>query len=233
MRTRVVLDTTPTEEGDLVLARYGEDEFTISFGPRIIMSSRATGSERELAEIVCGPLARAKAPLVVVAGLGMGYTLRAALDLLPKDARVVVAELTPAVVAWCRGPLRGLSGDALADPRVRVETRDVFSVLADLRGACDGVALDLWAGPYERGDRVFTAAALKKCFRAAKPSALVAIWSEQEVAGFERRLAAAGFSDARKIVARRGFRHVNYVARATSSAGAPTHKAKSRPPRRR
>jgi spermidine synthase len=212
MRQCVTLDRATTAEGELVLQRYGDREFTIAIAGRVIMSSRATESEKELATLVCAPLKDARAPHVVVAGLGMGFTLRAALDVLPADATATVVELTAPVVDWCRGPLKDVAGDVLADPRVRPVVGDVFAVLGGLSGAVDGIALDLWQGPYERNDPVFTAAALRACRRALRPGGLLGVWSEQAVANFERRLLAAGFAAPRKHVAKRGFRHVNYLA---------------------
>jgi spermidine synthase len=210
MQPWVTLDRAPTAEGDLVLQQRGK-EFAIAVGGRIVMSSHAHLSEVELATLTCEPLVHADAPTVVIAGLGMGFTLRAALDLLPKAAAVTVVELTPAVVAWCRGSLAFLTGGALEDPRVTTITGDVFTVLRKTTGL-SGVALDLWQGPMARNDPVFTAAALKTCRRALVPGGRLGIWSEQSVGGFEARLTAAGFTAPAKHVARRGFRHVVYVA---------------------
>jgi predicted membrane-bound spermidine synthase len=212
MKTGVDLDRVPTAEGELVLRRYGDREYTISIAGRVIMSTRATESEKELAEIA---LRRARAlpePCVAVAGLGLGYTLRAALDLLPPAARVLVVELTPAVVTWCRGPLAEAAGRVLDDPRVTAEVGDVFAALRRRPAAFDAIALDLWCGPLERRDPVFTAAALAACRAALRPGGRLTVWSEQAVGGFERRLLDAGFVAPEKHVARRGFRHVNYSA---------------------
>jgi spermidine synthase len=207
-----------TPEGELVLERRGDDH-VIAVGGRIVMSSRAHRSERDLALRVCERARESGAPSVVVAGLGMGFTLRAAADALPESASITVVELTPAVVDWCRGPLAGLSGGVLGDPRVSVVVGDVFDVLRSGRARWSGIALDLWQGPFERDDRVFTAAALRACAAALEPRGRLGIWSEQSVAGFERRLALAGLVAPAKHVAARGFRHVVYVADARGGDG--------------
>lgn len=205
-----------TPEGELVLERRG-DLYAIALQGRIVMSSGAHGSERELAGLVCERLRGVNRPRVVVAGLGMGFTLRAAADALPKDAMITVVELVPEVVEWCRGPLAGLAGGVLADPRVTVVVGDVFETLRGWPGECSGIALDLWQGPFERNDRVFTPPALRACALALAPGGRLGIWSEQSVAGFERRLAAAKLVRPAKHVASRGFRHVVYVAEAAAS----------------
>lgn len=225
MKTCVVLDRAATAEGELVLQRYGEREFTISIAGRVIMSSRATESEKELALLAVQRAKSLAAPVVAVAGLGMGYTLRAALDALPPAAKVAVVELTPPVVAWCRGPLADLAGRVLEDPRVDAIVGDVFAELRKRPAGFDAVALDLWQGPYERNDPVFTASALAACRGALKAGGRLVVWSEQSVGGFEGRLTAAGFVSPHKHVAKRGFRHVNYTAEVPESRPLP-------PPRR-
>lgn len=221
MKTCVVLDRAATAEGELVLQRYGEREFTISIAGRVIMSSRATESEKELALLAVQRAKSLAAPVVAVAGLGMGYTLRAALDALPPAAKVAVVELTPPVVAWCRGPLADLAGRVLEDPRVDAIVGDVFAELRRRPAGFDAVALDLWQGPYERNDPVFTTSALAACRGALRPGGRLVVWSEQSVGGFEGRLTAAGFVSPHKHVAKRGFRHVNYTAEVPESRPHP------------
>jgi spermidine synthase len=208
------IDCARTAEGELVLQQRGTNEFVIARGGMIVMSSRATRSEQDLAALVCQGLEESKAAHVVVAGLGMGFTLQAALAALPAGAKVTVVELTPAVTEWCRGPLSALAGGALEDRRVTVVAGDVFAALRDRKAALDGIMLDLWQGPHERRDPVFTPAALATCRKALAPGGRLGIWSEQSVGGFEQRLTAAGFTSPRKNVAKRGFRHVVYVATA-------------------
>jgi spermidine synthase len=211
MRPVETIARAPTPDGELVLERRGDD-FVIARAGLIVMSSRAHRSESDLALRVCEAVRGAAAPSVVVAGLGLGFTLRAAADALPATAAITVVELIPEVVDWVRGPLAHLTAGVLADPRVSVVAGDVFAVLRSGRAPWDGIALDLWQGPFERDDRVFTPAALRACHDALAPGGRLGIWSEQSVRGFENRLAGAGFAAAAKHVAARGFRHVVYVA---------------------
>ena len=119
------LDEARTDAGTLKLLRRGEKDFLIQLDGRVLMNSHASRSERILAELACRPIAGRRAPRVLIGGLGMGCTLRAALDVLPRDAVVRVAELHPVVEAWCRGPLTSVSDAALDDPRVEVVIGDV------------------------------------------------------------------------------------------------------------
>src|SRR4051812_2756189 len=112
-----------TPEGALELRRRGDDDFLIVVAGRVLMTSAARRSEEELARLACARLG-APAPRVLVGGLGMGFTLRDALDVLPAGARVLVAELNADVVEWCRGPLAAITNDALADARVTVAIDD-------------------------------------------------------------------------------------------------------------
>ena len=148
------LDRVASAGGMLELRQRGEREFLITVAGRVLMTSVAHRSESALAEWLCEGLTTGR-PRVFIGGLGMGYTLRAALDALPRRARVRIAELEPAVVAWCRGPLAPLTDHALDDPRVEVALGDVMeSVRAAARGPLarfDAIALDLFEGP--RGTR--------------------------------------------------------------------------------
>src|SRR5438552_626020 len=130
-----IIASVPTREGALELRRRGDEagpaDFLIVIAGRVLMTSAARRSEEELAERACKSLPHARAPRVLIGGLGMGFTLRAALDALPAGARVTVAELHADVVAWCRGPLAPATNDALADPRVSVTVGDVARTIAD------------------------------------------------------------------------------------------------------
>ena len=124
------LGSESTAWGEIELRRRGDDDFLLTLEGRVLMTSAAHRSERALAELATEVLPNVPAPRILIAGLGLGYTLRAALDDLPRDAEVVVVELLPAVVEWCRGPLAQLSGAALSDPRVRVVVGDVAGEIA-------------------------------------------------------------------------------------------------------
>ena len=141
------LGETTTPGGTKLALTRRDTEYVLLADGYSLMSSRAHGSEESLATLACARLQNAKAPCVLVGGLGMGYTLRAALDLLPPSATVVVAELLPAVVEWNRGPLGPLAGHPLDDPRVTVEVRDVLLSLRAHPGRFDAVLLDVDNGP--------------------------------------------------------------------------------------
>ena len=156
------------------------------------MSSRMHGSEEALATFACRKALKLERPNVLIGGLGMGFTLRATLDLLPPGATVVLAELVPAVVEWNRGPLGPLAGDPLADARVRVEIDDVAVTLGSRRTQFDAVLLDVDNGP-----TAFTASnntwlyddrGIAAAFAALKMNGVLAVWSAQEDRKFEKRL---------------------------------------------
>jgi spermidine synthase len=173
------------------LIRRG-DEFIILADGAILMSSRMHGSEEALATFACRRVRTLEQPSVLIGGLGMGFTLRAALDLLPPDATVVVAELLPAVVAWNRGPLGPLAGHPLKDKRVRVETGDVAVTLNSCLGQFDAVLLDVDNGP-----TAFTASnnaglydnrGIAAARAALKMEGVLAVWAAQDDRKFEQRL---------------------------------------------
>ena len=120
--------TVPGEGAPLRLMQRG-DEFVIMAGTNPLMNSRMSGSEEALASLTFERLAGVKRPHMLIGGLGMGFTLRAALAILPPDARVTVAELVPAVVAWARGPMAEVFGDSLSDPRLTIRESDVGALL--------------------------------------------------------------------------------------------------------
>ena len=128
-----LLGETRAPDGTHIALTRQDREFIILAGGKPLMSSRMHGSEQALATFGCAQ-SPAQAPCVLIGGLGMGFTLRATLDLLPQDATVVVAELVAAVVEWNRGPLGPLAGHPLNDPRVRVDERDVLEGLGIVEG---------------------------------------------------------------------------------------------------
>lgn len=206
--------TVDTDEGPLALRRRG-DEFLIVIAGRVLMTSAARRSEEALATLAAAALPPRKEPRVLIGGLGMAYTLRAALDAFPPDARVVVAELTPVVVDWCRGPMAELTGGAVADPRVEIVIDDVARVIARGRGAYDAILLDLYEGPnaatQRKDDPFYGPAALARAHGALRPGGVFAVWSEDPDAGFARRFAAAGFTPTTHRAGRGGRTHIVYV----------------------
>lgn len=206
------------EARELVL--YQRDtEFVIRVGPHALMSSAAHGSEEALAEAACARLAARPAPRVLVGGLGMGFTLAAALRGLPADARVEVAELVPAVVEWNRGPLAHLAGRPLEDPRAAVHAGDVAGRIHGARSAWDAILLDVDNGPdgltVATNDRLYSEAGLAATFAALREGGVLGVWSVQPDDAFTGRLARAGFAvEERRVRARRGKggRHTLWLA---------------------
>jgi spermidine synthase len=175
-----------------------DTEYVIFAGGKILMSSRMHGSEEALAGFACEHARTIDAPAVLVGGLGMGFTLRATLDVLPPHATVVVAELQPAVVAWNRGPLGPLAGHPLKDPRVRLEERDVAATLRAERGQFDAVILDVDNGPdaftTTTNAHLYGDAGLASIRAALRPGGVLAVWSAWEDRKFEQRLRYGGFT---------------------------------------
>ena len=153
MRPWQTLEGIDTPDGRLELRRRGESEFLIAIGGRVLMNSAASRSESELARMALGMLGDRPSPRVLIGGLGMGVTLRAALDSLPKRSSVVVAELHDVVLRWCQGPLSQLTGAAVSDPRVSVVLGDVAEEIAAGRAEFDAILLDLYEGPHPGSQR--------------------------------------------------------------------------------
>ncbi len=179
------------------LTRQGS-EYVIFAGGKPLMSSRMHGSEEALAAFGCREAREREEPCVLVGGLGMGFTLRATLDLLPPGAAVVVAELVPAVVEWNRGPLGPLAGHPLKDTRVEVALGDVAATLRSSAQRFDAVLLDVDNGP-----AAFTAAhntglyddrGIAAARQALKPDGVLAVWSAWDDRKFEQRLRYGGFT---------------------------------------
>ncbi len=214
------IDTVNTADGVLELRRRGECDFLILVSGRVLMNSVVNRSELALGELACALAAARPRPRVLIGGLGMGLTLRAALDSLPETACVVVAELNPVVVKWCRGPLAGLTGKAVDDPRVVIKINDVSAVIAQAAqtGAerFDAIILDLYEGPHAKTnaakDPFYGGRALKTTAAALSAGGVFAVWGEAPDAAFEKRLTAAGFTVTAQRPGKGGLRHVVYVA---------------------
>jgi len=215
------IDKVDTPDGVLELRRRGERDFLILINNRVLMNSSANRSERALGELACRMMSGRPRPRVLIGGLGMGLTLRSALDALPASARVVVAELNPVVVAWCRGPLAGLTKNVVDDPRVLVVIGDAAAAIAKAmqpgEERFDAIIIDLYEGPHaatdERNDPFYGSHALKKTSAALSLGGVFAVWGENSDVAFERRLAVAGFSVDRQRPGKGGLRHVVYFAR--------------------
>jgi spermidine synthase len=217
----VMIDTAqiPGADGELRLMRRG-DEFSIKLGQNELMNSRLSGSEAALATLACKRIAGVKRPKLLIGGLGMGFTLRAALAVLGPDAQITVAELVPAVVAWARGPMAEIFGDSLGDPRTRILEVDVRELIKSRAGAFHAILLDVDNGPEgltrKANDALYSASGLKAAHAALRPDGVLAVWSSGPNAAFSKRLAGAGF-DVNEVAVRAtarggGARHVIWIA---------------------
>ena len=186
----------PGGGGSLRLVRR-DDEYLIVVAGMELMGSHRSGSERELASLACAALRDRASPRMLIGGLGMGFTLRAALEHLPERARVEVAELVPAVAAWARGPLAEVFGGILDDARVRLVQTDVAAPIAAARAAYDAILLDVDNGPdgltHPGNDRLYDHGGLGLARAALRPGGLLAVWSAHPDPAFTRRLRDAGF----------------------------------------
>lgn len=220
MRRWQTIDRVPTSDGTLELRQRGERDFLILIDDRVLMSSTAFRSEVFLAEAACRLLADRAAPRVLIGGLGMGLTLRAALDALPAQALVHVVELNSEVVRWCGGALAPVCGDALADARTRLEVDDVAAVIARIGREgppYDAVIIDLFEGPHaatqSADDPFYGPTAIERVRSALRPDGVFAVWGEDPDRRFESRLGRAGFEFERTLTGKGGRRHAVYIAR--------------------
>lgn len=210
-------DLAPDGE-TLVLLQRGH-EFLIKAGGFDLMSNEDDGSAKALSTLGLADCARPDAR-VLVGGLGMGFSVRAALDTLGPRARVDVAELVPAVVAWNRGPLSPLAENPLKDPRTHVLEKDVREILRASPGVYDAVLLDVDNGPdalaHEGNESLYSGAGIQDCRRALRAPGCLAVWSFSKDPKYIKRLEKAGFSArTEKVPASRkgrGRHHVIFVA---------------------
>lgn len=197
--TWTLLDSAgiPASDAEMRLYRCG-GQFSIRVDDDELMNSQVHGSEDALAEIACGRINGRAAPRVLIGGLGMGFTLAAALQGLGPAGRVVVAELVPRVVAWNRGPLGELAGRPLADSRVTVREADVRKVMQADRGGFDAILLDVDNGPEgltrRENNWLYGLDGLSVAFAALCPEGVLAVWSAGPDSGFTGRLHKAGFA---------------------------------------
>ena len=193
-----LLDTAQVTGGgdELRLLRRGA-EFSIKLGNNELMNSRLSATEQALATIACEKIRTRERPQILIGGLGMGYTLRAALVVLGKQAHIIVAELVPAVVAWARGPMAEVFGNSLTDPRVHIREADVGDLIRSGRSAYDAILLDVDNGPEgltrKANDRLYDLAGLSTAHAALRPGGVLAVWSSAPDAKFTARLRKTGF----------------------------------------
>ena len=193
----------PGEQNALRLMRRG-DEFSMVIGRSELMSNQFRGSERALGTLTCGRLHDRPEARILIGGLGMGFTLRAALDALGPAARVVVAELIPTVAEWARGPLAHLFAGSLDDPRVELRVEDVGRVIQSGRAQYDAILLDVDNGPgwmvRRSNDRLYDVWGVKRVRFALRPNGILAVWSGLPDRKFKARLRCCGFAvDERRV----------------------------------
>jgi len=209
----------PGTEVELRLKRRG-DEFSMMLGDNELMNSRLSGSEEALATLTCRRIESVKRPNILIGGLGMGFTLRAALAVLGPEARIVVAELVPSVIAWARGPMAQLFGDSLSDPRASIREADAVDVIRSHDSAFDAILLDVDNGPEalirKANNSLYDLKGLKTIYRALRSNGVLAIWSSGPNPAFTKRLGDAGFEvsevNVRATARRKGARHLIWFA---------------------
>ena len=209
--------------GELRLMRRGA-EFSIMFGQIELMNSRLSGSETALATVACERIRaqpdEVRRPRILIGGLGMGFTLRAALAVLGPEARIDVAELVPSILAWARGPLAEVFGESLADPRVSLHESDVGRLIRCDQPTYDAILLDVDNGPEglsrKANDALYDVDGVRAAHAALRPGGVLAVWSSGPNLQFTRRLRATGFAvdqvRAHANGARGGPRHLIWLA---------------------
>ncbi|CAA9516963.1 MAG: hypothetical protein AVDCRST_MAG09-1968 [uncultured Sphingomonas sp.] len=206
---------------EMKLYRRGHDHMILVDRDEL-MSTRMSGSEEALARLTAERLGARPRQHWLIGGYGMGFTLRAALKVLPSDARVTIAELVPEIVGWAEAPMAALTGASLQDPRVRIHIGDVADVIAAAPAGFEAVLLDVDNGPdalvRPENDALYSPAGLARTRAALRPGGLLSIWSAAPDPRFSRTLAAAGFAVEEQVVRARangkGPRHHIWFARA-------------------
>ncbi len=220
MIARELLDAAWVPGGEkLELFRHDKD-FMIVLGHNELMSSRKWGSEEALATMSYERIKGAKRPHMLIGGYGMGFTLRAALKVLPENGQATVVELVPEIIEWAKGPMKELEAGCLEDPRVSLVMGDVAHFIEGAEGDYDAILLDVDNGPdglvREDNNVLYSKAGLRAAYRALTPDGVLAIWSAGPDANFTRRLERAGFAvEERKVPARsngKGPKHVIWFA---------------------
>jgi spermidine synthase len=215
----IELDSAAAPDGKRLRLMQRGDEFSIKLGVAELMTSRQFGSEEALATFAAKKLKGRAKPRVLIGGLGMGFTLRAALDAFGSEARIVVAELVPAVVHWARGPMAELFGGSLDDKRVELIEADVATLIRAAASRYDAILLDVDNGPegmtQQANDRLYSTPGLSAARAALRPGGVLAVWSQGPDRAFAQKFAKAGFAveeqNVRARGARGGSRHVIFI----------------------
>ncbi|MEO6225524.1 MAG: spermidine synthase [Sphingomicrobium sp.] len=198
MKVRELLATAQIPGGEELRLFRRDRDYMIVLDRNELMNSRMSGSEEQLAALTIARLRNGTNPRLLIGGYGMGFTLRAALAVLPAGASVVVAELVPDIIAWARGPMAELTAGCLDDSRVSVVEGDVAAVIAAARGTYDAILLDVDNGPdgltRTGNDGLYSASGLAAAKAALVRDGIFAIWSASDDPAFTRRLNANGFA---------------------------------------
>lgn len=250
MKPRVKIATAQTPDGgEMVLYQHDRD-FSIMINGDDLMHSRRHESELELARLGCAHLAGRKSPSILIGGLGMGYTLRQALDILSPKAQVVVGELMSAVAEWNREFLGELNGHPLEDERVDLTTGDIVELISRSKSKFDAILLDIDNGPEAMTDsgnqRLYGYEGIMACRRALCQQGCLAVWSAKPSKSFEQLLISCCFHVCRfRVPAHKGKKsqsHFIFVASEDESSLPPggseprlplKNKSKSKESRRR
>jgi spermidine synthase len=197
MKKWTTVDTDLTSDGKTVSLNEHDGSYSIRIDGAELMSTRRHASEEKIAELACEHVAGIRGARVLVGGLGFGFTLKAALAAVSRDAAIVVAEIMPSVIAWNRNPAFRLAAQAMADPRVTVLQRDVAEVIRESAGGFDSIVMDVDNGPAalssEGNQRLYDPAGLRLTRAALRAGGCVAFWSAAPDLAFEKSMARAGF----------------------------------------
>ncbi|HYQ41884.1 MAG TPA: hypothetical protein VER11_07945 [Polyangiaceae bacterium] len=198
MKKWTLLEQVTTPDGSNLSLAEHDGTYAIRVNGRELMSSRHSYSEEQLGVVACQPLRSVKGANVLIGGLGLGFTLRAALATLARDARVLVAELLPQVVAWNQNPAYALASEALADPRTSIAIEDVARVIERSEARFDAILLDAdnqTTSMNTAGNtRLYQPSGLAAVHRALSPSGTAVYWSAGEEPAFVERFKKSGFA---------------------------------------
>ncbi len=220
MKPRTMLAKADVPGGGELKLYERDGAFSIMLGSNELMNSRLSGSEAALATLAWDRMPKGAWPKLLIGGLGMGFTLRAALAAMPADAEIVVAELVPAVVEWARGPMAALFAGSLDDPRVTVIVADVAELIEAQQKRWDGILLDVDNGPEglsrPGNDWLYRRPGLIAIRQALRAGGVLAVWSSAPDGPFTNRLKRSNFAVEEKVVRangdRGGSRHVIWLA---------------------
>lgn len=219
--TELGIADIPNNGGQLKLTRR-DNEFSIHMvGVRgELMNSRMHNSEEELATLGCAHLKNTEHAKVLVGGLGIGFTLAAALKAVTASSQVIVAELIPTVVEWNKGPLGECAGFPLNDPRTEVYVGDVATLFRNDQTKYDAVLLDVDNGPegftHAENKNLYSLESLHQIRSQLTSGGVLAVWSAWHDPRFTNKLKKANFRVETKTVRARigkGSRHTIYLAR--------------------